>query len=186
MPETPPFVFFTCQVGAEPALKHEVAREWPGMRFAFSRPGFLTFKLDSKLQLPDNFADKLVFARASGFCLGKSSGTTAAKRAESVWKLVGERPVTQLHVWPRDKYSPGFRAYEPGMTPETAEVERVIREASRGRFTNAAEIENAGAPQVVAAIRGKEKKSGGASTPKNAKVDGPLVADVVVVDDNEW
>ncbi len=128
MPESPSFVFFSCQVGAEPALKHELAREWQGLRFAYSRPGFLTFKLDSKLQLPDHFADRLVFARAAGFCLGKTTGTTTAKRAESVWKLVGERPVTQVHVWPRDRHSPGFRDYEPGMTPEIVEIERVIRE----------------------------------------------------------
>ena len=30
------------------------------MRFAYSRPGFLTFKVDSKLQLPDNFAERAV------------------------------------------------------------------------------------------------------------------------------
>src|SRR5882724_11463541 len=130
MPESPSFVFFTCQIGAEPALKHELACEWPRLRFAYSRPGFLTFKLGSNLQLPDKFADKLVFARAAGFCLGKTTGATTAKRAESVWKLIGGQSVSQLHVWPRDRHSPGFRDYEPGMTPEAIEIERVIREAA--------------------------------------------------------
>jgi 23S rRNA (cytidine2498-2'-O)-methyltransferase len=166
MPETPSFVFFTCQVGAEPALKHELAREWPGLRFAYSRPGFLTFKVDAKLQLPDHFADRLVFARASGFCLGKTTGTTTAKKVESIWKLIGDRQVTDLHVWPRDKYSPGFRAYEPGMTPEIVELDRVIRDAGKGRLASA----------VANAIAGSGKGA----------ADRPLVADVVIVDENEW
>src|SRR5215510_10145346 len=94
------FVFVTCQVGAEPALKMEVARELPMLRFAYSRPGFLTFKIAPGGKMPDDFA----------------------------WKLVGELPVTRLHVWPRDRHPPGFRDYEPGMTPEAADAERVLRE----------------------------------------------------------
>ena len=34
MAELARFVFMTCQVGAEPALKAEIARDWPGLRFA--------------------------------------------------------------------------------------------------------------------------------------------------------
>jgi 23S rRNA (cytidine2498-2'-O)-methyltransferase len=184
MPESPSFVFFTCQVGAEPALKHELALQWPGLRFAFSRPGFLTFKLPSNRHLPDDFADKLVFARAAGFCLGKTTGTTAAKRAESVWKLIGDLPVTQLHVWPRDKHSPGFRAYEPGMTPEAVETERQIRDAADGRFKSAAS--NAAAAVSQSAFSSNRRKQSGPSPGKRPDADGPLVADVVIVDENEW
>src|SRR5438309_1197272 len=127
MPDSPSFVFVTCQVGAEPAVKQELAREWPALRFAFSRPGFLTFKISGTKRLPEDFDSKLVFARAAGFCLGKATGVTPAERAESVWKLLGDRPVTELHVFPRDRYPPGFRDYEPGLTAEAVEAERVIR-----------------------------------------------------------
>src|SRR5262245_21408568 len=68
------FVFTTCQIGAEPALKDEVSRAWPLLRFAFSRPGFLTFKVAPGKKLPEDFASSLVFARAAGFCLGKVWG----------------------------------------------------------------------------------------------------------------
>src|SRR5437899_10069622 len=105
MPESPSFVFATCQIGAEPALKQEVARECPGLRFAFSRPGFLTFKISQGKKIPADFDSKLVFARTAGFCLGKASGGTPAERAEIVWRLIGDRQVAQLHVWPRDRYS---------------------------------------------------------------------------------
>ncbi len=35
----PDFLFVTCQIGAEGAVKGELGRRWPGFRFAFSRPG---------------------------------------------------------------------------------------------------------------------------------------------------
>ena len=40
----PRFYFATCQVGAEKAVKAEILAEHPELRFAFSRPGFITFK----------------------------------------------------------------------------------------------------------------------------------------------
>ncbi len=132
MTELPAFVFATCQVGAEQALKHEVAREWPTLRFAFSRPGFLTFKIAPGKKLPDNFDSKLAFARAAGFCLGKASGETRAERATSVWELIDGRPVSAVHVWPRDRSSPGFREYEPGLTAESIEIGEIIREHASG------------------------------------------------------
>src|SRR5688572_17996771 len=39
------FVFAATQSGAERWLKNEVAREHHELRFAFSRPGFVTFRL---------------------------------------------------------------------------------------------------------------------------------------------
>ena len=38
---TSPFLFTVCQVGAEGALKNEVLRSHPELRFAYSRPGFV-------------------------------------------------------------------------------------------------------------------------------------------------
>src|SRR5579871_4988573 len=130
MPDSPSFVFFTCQIGAEAALKKELAREWPKLRFAYSRPGFLTFKIAPDAKLPDDFDSKLVFARAAGFCLGKVTGATPAERADEVWKLIGDRAVTQLHVFPRDRYTPGFRDYEPGITAEAEGIRQIILERS--------------------------------------------------------
>ncbi len=128
LPGSATFVFVTCQVGAEAALKHEVAREWPKLRFAFSRPGFLTFKVPSNAKLPDDWDARLAFARAAGLCLGKATDATVAERVQTVWKLIGNRPTAQINVWPRDRSSPGFRGYEPGITEESQEVERLVRE----------------------------------------------------------
>ena len=73
--ESPKFVMVTCQVGAETAVKGEVARLWPDFRFSYSRPGFLTFKLPEGADLAEDFKLRSVFARAHAFSLGKATGT---------------------------------------------------------------------------------------------------------------
>jgi 23S rRNA (cytidine2498-2'-O)-methyltransferase len=67
----PDFLFITCQIGAERAVKEEMARCWKDFRFAYSRPGFLTFKLPEKHRLAEDFGLNSVFTRAYGFSLGK-------------------------------------------------------------------------------------------------------------------
>src|SRR5262245_48924986 len=104
MPEPPSFLFVTCQVGAEGAVKHEIARDWLALRFAYSRPGFLTFKLPAGMPFADDFDLKSVFARAHAFSLGKAAGMTPEEQARSVWELLGGRAVDELHVWPRDRH----------------------------------------------------------------------------------
>ena len=86
----PDFLFVTCQIGAEQAVKGELARRWPGFRFAFSRPGFLTFKLPDEHGLADDFDLESVFARAYGFSLGSVTGQTSEELAGgSLGKLPG-------------------------------------------------------------------------------------------------
>ena len=98
MPDTPAHLFTTCQVGAEGALKAELGRTWPGFRFAFSRPGFVTFKLPDACGLADDFDLRSVFARTYGFCLGRVEGESAESLADELWALVGEQPVDVLHA----------------------------------------------------------------------------------------
>lgn len=126
----PNFIFVTCQVGAEPALKRELAHKWPAFRFAFSRPGFLTFKVPPEAALADDFDLHSVFARAYGFSLGKVVGETLEQRAAEVWKLTGSHEFDAVHVWQRDLYEPGHRGYEPGITELAAEAENAIRTAA--------------------------------------------------------
>jgi 23S rRNA (cytidine2498-2'-O)-methyltransferase len=174
MPKSTPFIFFTCQVGAETALKSELARECPTWRLAFSRPGFLTFKVPPDVDLPDDVGQSLIFARTCGFCLGKVEGNTEAERAQSVWNLIGAVPVTVLHVWPRDRLTPGFRDYEPGQTPESKNIELAIRAAG-----------NACSPPYPAAQPPTGAKSSRARRSVEEK-QAPLAADVVIVEKGEW
>ena len=103
------FVFVTVQSGAERALKAELAREHPELKFAFSRPGFVTFR--SSEDLPDDFVLRAVFARTWGFSLGKVNGSDDSQRVRDAWRLFGEqspdRVIRHLHVWQRDRVLPG-------------------------------------------------------------------------------
>lgn len=119
----------TCQVGAESAVKGEVARRWPDFRFSYSRPGFLTFKLPDATPLPPNFKLRSVFTRAHAFSLGKSTSADVDEQARQAWRILGDCPVSRIHAWPRDAAAPGHRGFEPSITPEAMEAKAAIRRA---------------------------------------------------------
>lgn len=100
------FLFVSCQPGAESALKLEIAREHPNFRFAFSRPGFVTFK--SPDEITADFELRSVFARAYGLSLGDShepEPEARARAAEEAAKglAAGTGEKLWLHVWERDQ-----------------------------------------------------------------------------------
>lgn len=127
------FLFTVCQVGAEKALKEEVARDYPDLRFAFSRPGFVTFKSLSK-PLGGDFELRSIFARAYGLSLGrKITETSDSARAEAAIqeaKALSQQTggPLRLHVFERDLYAPGEEAidYQPGI--RAGALERAIRQ----------------------------------------------------------
>jgi 23S rRNA (cytidine2498-2'-O)-methyltransferase len=151
-------VFATCQVGAERALKAEVARVWPAFAFAYSRPGFLTFKLPEGHAFGDDFDLRSVFARAHGLSLGKVAPESLEGGAAAVWQLAAGRPYEALHVWQRDAAAIGHRGFEPHVTPAALAAEDAIR-----RFAESL-------------------------TPPLARVaePGSLVLDCVLVESHEW
>jgi 23S rRNA (cytidine2498-2'-O)-methyltransferase len=101
------FVFMTCKVGAEGALKQEVARTEPTWRIAFSRPGFLTFKLADPRHVDERqLAERRwTFAHAHGVSAGKVIGQQLAQLAHELWQLESIVPLadsglfTDVHVW---------------------------------------------------------------------------------------
>jgi 23S rRNA (cytidine2498-2'-O)-methyltransferase len=134
---TPAFLFVTCQVGAETALKGELARVQPGFHFAYSRPGFLTFKLPAG-QLPAaDFVLQSVFARAWGFTLGKVKAESLDQAAAAVWQTVGAEQFQALHVWQRDMAAIGQRSFEPHVTPAALAAEDAIRRYAESCSLNA-------------------------------------------------
>jgi 23S rRNA (cytidine2498-2'-O)-methyltransferase len=127
MSEETRFLFATCQVGAEVALKNELKHEQPDFRFAYSRPGFLTFKIPQGIPSADDFDLHSVFARAYGFTLGKVAGATTDELASAARELVGERRFNALHVWQRDTAPVGQNGFEPGPTPTSEEADQSLR-----------------------------------------------------------
>jgi 23S rRNA (cytidine2498-2'-O)-methyltransferase len=179
----PAFAFATCQIGAEAALKAEVIRDLPALRFAYSRPGFLTFKclepegvknsqLGSRGMTPrwkngdlrlSSALSSLVFARASGISLGKASGVTTAHRAADVWRLAGNRPYRRLHVWRRDLVGPDFHGKVIEPPPSAAEVAAAVRTAALQASDPHCDLDPAQPTQP-----------------------GDLVLDCVIVEPDEW
>ncbi len=107
MPRWPEFLFITCQVGAERPLKAELAREQPELRFAYSRPGFVTYKIPPDDRLASELSLRSVFARAYGYTLGQAKGELVRDLAQQVWQAAGDRQFQAVHVWSRTPNLPG-------------------------------------------------------------------------------
>lgn len=120
------FLLATCQIGAENALKAELAGRAPPLKFAYSRPGFLTFKLPPESDWPEDFDLDAAFARSHALSLGKVTGGDVQALAAGVWKLVEEERFDRLHVWPRDRLPAGEHGYQPALTPESQQAEAAI------------------------------------------------------------
>ncbi|HLL25763.1 MAG TPA: hypothetical protein VK427_26680, partial [Kofleriaceae bacterium] len=91
------FVWFTHQPASTAWLKRELAAKRPDLRFAFSRPGLTTYKVDAG-RVDDPHGSS--FARAYGRSLGRATST------DEVLALAdGPRP-TVLHVFERDPDRP--------------------------------------------------------------------------------
>ena len=124
----PNFIFITCQIGAERAVKGEIARRWPEFHFAFSQPGFLTFKLPDHHGLADDFDLDAVFARAYGFSLGKVTGHSSDELARAVWESCKGLTIQRIHVWEKDQTAchahacGGHVASSPDLNMPTASV----------------------------------------------------------------
>ena len=172
MPDTlppPRFLFVTCQVGAEKAVKAELAARWPEFRVGYMRPGFLTFKLPEQKFLAADFRLASVFARSYGFSLGNASRAALnesnwpANAAEAAWKLLGDRPITRLHVWERDRWEPGELGFVPSITPRAVAAYESLRTCC---------------PHP-------ERLAGGNHLTEAAAM-GDWIADVILVEPKEW
>jgi 23S rRNA (cytidine2498-2'-O)-methyltransferase len=137
------FVFMTCRPGAEAVLKQEVARTDPEWRPAFSRPGFVSFKLTDGKSLDDKdlAARQWVFARTHGISLDKVSGSDLQALAAEVWQqpdmaaINEESPFVDIHVWQRDVERGDDASDAPAVTPLAEEIERAVRAAAPATFT---------------------------------------------------
>jgi 23S rRNA (cytidine2498-2'-O)-methyltransferase len=88
------FAFATCLPGLEPAVKREVGRTRPQLRFAYSRPGLVTFKSPTQI-LPDDVPGS-VFARVWGASIGP------AKDPDEALEQLAPVAPTRVHVYRRD------------------------------------------------------------------------------------
>ena len=164
MPNRPRFLFATCQIGAENALKAELAVNHPAFRPAFARPGFLTFKLPADFSGESEFLLRSVFARSWGFTLGKLAGEDGKALSREAWSLAEEQDACALHVWQRDTVGPAAREFGPTQTPLSALVRETLCRAA------------------PAALRQREEILAPDHQPKA----GETVLDCIIVEPGEW
>lgn len=117
------FVFATCLPGIEPALKLDVARTRPELRFAYSRPGLVTFR--SACAVAPDDPPGSVFAWVWGRSIGPLGGDPAdpavraqlaalgVSRVHAFFRDPGEPPVDLVRLGPWQALGPGGPA-EPG------------------------------------------------------------------------
>src|SRR5436190_3087275 len=108
----PDFAFATCAPGLEPALKREVARTRPELRFAYSRPGLVTFKSTRAVTAEDPPGS--VFAHVWGRSLGAAADPARAAA------LVAAAGATRVHAFAREPGDARPPAAPPGDGPDLA------------------------------------------------------------------
>jgi 23S rRNA (cytidine2498-2'-O)-methyltransferase len=127
----PHFAFVACQAGAEAALKRDIARLDPSWRFAFSRPGFVTFRTGAAQPRTLRSA----FARTHGLSLGKAAANDPRSLARSFWTTAAaslplERTgIRHLHVWQRAAPLPGDDDYGPESAAAATHAGALLLEA---------------------------------------------------------
>jgi 23S rRNA (cytidine2498-2'-O)-methyltransferase len=126
-PSAARFIFCVCQFGAENAAKREALTRYPDLALAFSRRGFVTFKVRSDQALPDSFELKTTLARTSGWSTGRVVRESATEIPEELFARIQASGATCVHVWERDRSVPGDRGFEPGTTPLAQAVADQIR-----------------------------------------------------------
>ena len=123
------FLWFLHQPASASWLKRELAMQRPDLRFAFSRPGLTTFKVDeSRRDQPVGTS----FARAFGHSLGR--GDTVDGIASLVTSLP-EGPL-RLHVFERDLDRPADERVASVVGSRAREVDTALRAAHPGRFVD--------------------------------------------------
>ncbi len=98
---TPRFYFAACQVGAEKAVKAEVLAECPELRFAFSRPGFVTFK-EEPASIAPLALNAPIFTRLWGEVVDQTRDPAGLPG------LLSRVPAgATVHAFDRDRFVPG-------------------------------------------------------------------------------
>lgn len=171
------FIFATCQLGAERVLKQEFLRECPEWKPAFSRPGFVTFKAPPGDEGAAALDLRLVFARAWGHCLGKTTAESASGRAEEAWRLVEAAEILDeiraLHVWPRRLRPEAEESPSVSLSadPLVAEADRLLRQTCPETCPASA--------RLAQSSHSPEQHSG------PARADD-IALDCILVEPNEW
>jgi len=162
----PAFLYCACQVGAEAALRLEIAAIDPTLRSAFARPGLVTFKIapesDANVEaMLTAIATRSVLARACGGSFGPAKGP--AEFFDALRKALPSDSRARFEVWERDRWRPGEEPSGFSYGPAAA----AIRE------------------QVIDAWPEDLERAGTGTDANTKKSVGDLVAELIVGDPGE-
>jgi 23S rRNA (cytidine2498-2'-O)-methyltransferase len=124
------FVWFTHQPASTAWLKRELATKRPDLRFAFSRPGLTTYKVDTARADEPNASS---FARAHGRSLGRGTSVDDVLAAAAALPS----PVV-LHVFERDPDRPADERDLTVAGTRAAALDAALRAAAPERFVERA------------------------------------------------
>ena len=164
------FAFVACQVGAERTIFQQLTPPHGHWKKAFSRPGFITLKLDdSDLDSPNPSLEALPalpvspFVRTTGWALGHVSGNSTDELADAACQKLDSPQWDAIHFWHRDPTVPGWNGYEPGPADVDQEAISAIRKSWQKMFPL-----NAMPPLNVVATGGEK------------------ILDIIAVEPNQW
>ncbi|MEK7705357.1 MAG: SAM-dependent methyltransferase [Myxococcota bacterium] len=178
---TTQYLLTTCQVGAEAALKDELAYAKPPLRPSYGRPGFVTFKLPEPVDMTAALSFQPVFAQVWALSLGRvrDGEATDAERAKQAAAIVAQAEIgapVHLHVWDRDQTGESSAARGPEPLGRTREAG-----GTRAARTGTAVDDH----RAADALRGHLATAGVALHRHEPRV-GDFVLDVVLVEEGEW
>lgn len=136
------FAFVVCQQGSEATIKQHLLKPASPFRLAFSRPGLVTFKVQSGLtqtssdvrQNAEGVTIQHPLIRQSGWVLGQVRGKQAEEMAGNALAIAGDN-WDGLHVFARDPAVPGDRGFEPGPSPLTAEISDCFQKCWSSKYS---------------------------------------------------
>ena len=124
----PSFIFVVCQTGTESQCKREVTDQYPELKFSFSKPGFVTFKVPDTCNLPERFYLRSTFARTFGWSIGNLRSDQLSDQLNKINELTHDATkFDHLHVWQRDVRIPGSSGFEPGCSLLAQEMGKSIQ-----------------------------------------------------------
>jgi 23S rRNA (cytidine2498-2'-O)-methyltransferase len=117
-----PFLYFSCQHGAEKAVKEELLQEGSPYRLAYSQKGFVTLKSNLSTPCWSKSLPRHPLIRVSGHVLKRFDGEVAEPMVEQILGEFASLDWDHMHVWQRDIAQPGWNGFEPGRSALSAFV----------------------------------------------------------------
>lgn len=164
----PDFVFATCLPGVEPAVKQEIARTRPELRFAYSRPGLVTFRAPGAIAAEDPSGS--VFARVWGKSIG------AARSPADAAQQLAELGVDRVHVFAREAAA-GESLFDRAAKSSSFRAVRAIDPAGDNKLRPRLSMTDVSEETWRAEI---DLSAWQAIGPGGPALDGELVADVIL------